>query len=180
MNKYQEFVQVLQDYWDKKVSGCVFFATTDDHSGRVVLNDGEITSISYANQRGNRAMHAMATIALESFRFDQLTFASIPDVRLPDTPTILATLANAAGAELSTSAVADAPTASQTSEISAEAMTLIEDTLTDLIGPMASFLCEDHVQTASSTTEALSQLATEISPEEKQQLEQVLLKHNLI
>lgn len=172
---------MLQGYCDTGVNGCVYFTAVGGASGRIVINDGKITSIGFANQRGNRAMSAMENIDIESFRYDQPKFTSIPDRRLPDTPAILDKLAAVSGGLASNSQVVARPEKrSQSTQISKKAVELIESELTDLIGPMANFLCEEHVYKAGSVIEALKNLSGEISSQESQQLEKVLSLNGLL
>ncbi len=184
MSKYQDFIQALQNYCDTAVSGYIFFTSTDNRSGRVVLDDGNIISISYANQRGNRALNALAGVELDNYRYDQLMFAGLPDRRLPDSATILQQLSANVRQPASASGIPKAMTATaadnSTAHISEAAVTLIEDKLTDLIGPMAGLLCEDYVYNAKSTTAALTALSTELSDDESKALKQLLIANKML
>lgn len=161
-----DFVEQLKRHCLSNSDGCVFITSVaDNRSGRVILEAGKITDIGYANFRGTAAIHAISGLDKVQYRFSgvQVNFAA--DSSLPSTDTILAELSAAGGKSAGGASTGASGVVNKK---------VIEDCLIDIIGPMGTFLCEEHLYGESDTTVAISNIMAELSSEERTQFLQLM------
>lgn len=159
---YPEFVAKLSEGYQEQASCCVFFTTSNNAAGRVILENGQIIYLGYANKKGNNAIALMPEIQSLKYRVGQLRVQVPADTSLPSTELILRNLAPAGNADTATSN----NVAPLTSGMTSEEKQAVEETLIDMIGPMADFFIEDHVEGANSLQEAINNIMAELNSEE--------------
>lgn len=169
LTTYPKFITQLQLYCQLKESGCIFLTSDSNHSGRIILRNGEITNLGYANQLGNNAIATMAEINRLKYRLGDQVPDIAPDNSLPSTELILRNLAPIG--EIDDSVDSDS---SPAQKLTAKMQAAIEECLTEVIGPMAEFLCDDYVYNATDLDSALNGLIAELAPEEAEQFEQLI------
>lgn len=165
---YYDFVKVILEFCQSAASGCVFFTSDMNHSGRVIIKNGVICSVTYAHKRGNDAIALMPSIKAVRFRFDALAVKVSNDAGLPATGVILRNLAPLHDV---LEMAASAPPAAG---LSAAQKNIIEQALIEVVGPAGSFLCDDHLADASSLEEGLKSIETELTPEENNSFRQIV------
>ncbi|MCI5221124.1 MAG: DUF4388 domain-containing protein [Candidatus Electrothrix sp. AR4] len=140
----------------EKQAGTMYIATKN-HTIQFVLRDGNIVACRSGTKEGYKAIEENKMINSGRYSFDKNFFidnnASIPF--LISTDTLLKELA---GQGAHTDVLTDA-------EFSA-IKTVIEEELTNTIGPIASIICEDHFDGVESCTlDTLSKLIDDITME---------------
>lgn len=165
---YDEFVQALIEGCNQGVTFCVFVTTSDNASGRIIISNGEIIALGYANKKGNKAIAAMQSIERIKYRVGKLRLNISPDTSLPSTDIILSQLSGAP----SDSGAAPAPKVG--SLISSQQRKAIESSLVDVIGPMAEFFIEDNIDLNASYEKIVRQVMKNLSSEEAEAFKQSL------
>jgi hypothetical protein len=140
-------------------TGTVFIATDDNRLARLSLNAGEIELISFHNKRGAEALALIPNIHAGRLRFDEGHKTATGTGGLPPTADILEFLSNSPAPDTEI-----APSAGRATHqhLTADDRRMIEDTLAEFIGPMASIVCEEHLDQATDLESALSKLAADI------------------
>lgn len=141
-------------------TGMVFIATDDNQMARLNLNAGEIKFISFHNKRGADALALISNIQAGRLRFEEGLTAETVTIDLPSTVDIFKFLNNPIGT-LSASAVSSAPKHTGMA-LSASDRVMIEEVLTEFIGPMACIVCEEELNAAPDLESGLRKLAAEI------------------
>lgn len=160
---YSDFINQLRQYCLDNVSGCIFITTSDNRSGRIILTEGQITDLGYANNRGGAAIRSITRIKELRYRFSNVQTNIPVDTSLPETNAILSDLLSSSSS--SNLGVAHSQPASSSVVLSKKD---IEACLVDIIGPMGGILCEDHLyQADSDIVTAISHIAAELSVAEK-------------
>jgi hypothetical protein len=138
----------------------VFIATDDNQMARLNLNAGEIKFISFHNKRGADALSLLSNIQAGRLRFEEGLTAEIATRDMPSTVDILEFLRNPVGT-LSASAASSTPK-HMGMALSASDRVMIEEVLTEFIGPMACIVCEEGLNAAPDLESGLRKLAAEI------------------
>lgn len=161
---YSDFINQLRQHCLDHASGCIFITTNDSRSGRIILTDGKITDIAYANNRGGTAIRSITRIKELRYRFSNVQ-TNIPiDTSLPETNTILSDLLSSSTSD-NLSTITTTQSTNDNTELSKKD---IEECLVDIIGPMGGILCEDHLyQVDNDTVTAINHIASELSVNEK-------------
>jgi len=138
----------------------VFIVTDDNQMARLNLNAGQIDFISFHNKRGRDALAMFLNIHAGRLRFEAGHTAEKATLDLPSTANILEYLAKPAGAP-GMPAGSSAPK-SKGVALSAAHRVMIEEVLTEFIGPMASIVCEEELNAAPDLESGLRRLAAQI------------------
>jgi len=134
----------------------VFIVTDDNQMARLNLNAGEIDFISFHNKRGADALAMLSNIQAGRLRFEAGHTAGKETIDLPSTVDILEYLHNPVGTQ---SAPASSAPKHTGMALSATHRVMIEEVLTEFIGPMASIVCEEELNAASNLESGLMRLA---------------------
>lgn len=138
----------------------VFIVTDDNQMARLNLNAGQIDFISFHNKRGRDALAMFSNIHAGRLRFEAGHTSEKAALDLPSTVDILDYLAKPAGAPgMSAGSSAPKPTGKA---LSAAHRLMIEEVLTEYIGPMASIVCEEELNAAPDLESGLRRLAAQI------------------
>lgn len=172
---YSEFITQLEELCQEQTSGCVFFTSNEKRPGRIMLKSGDIVNIGYANYRSVNAITAMGKMTRVKYRFDATISHMAVDHSLPGTTVILRHLS-------ASDETAPAPHIERKNQVlsvnenllTAEKSRIIENCLLDLIGPMATMICEDYLFNTTDANEAISNIADELEVAERKQFLQTL------
>lgn len=85
----QQILGRLRELSVEKKTGTFFANTPDKHIALIVFNDGDITSLSYAQIRGVKALEKLSQLDNVSCYFQDVAIGS-PQIDLPTTADILA------------------------------------------------------------------------------------------
>lgn len=141
-------------------TGMIFIATDDNQMARVNLHAGEINFISFHNKRGADALTLLTTIHAGRLRFEEGLTAEKSTIDLPSTVDILEFLHHPVGT-LNVSAVSSTPKHTGAT-LSASDRVVIEEVLTEFIGPMACIVCEEELSAVQDLESGLRKLSAEI------------------
>lgn len=173
---YHEFITQLELYCQERQTGCVFFTSNEKRPGRIMLDSGNIVNIGYANYRSAKAITAMAKVTRVKYRFDSIIRNMVTDRSLPGTVVILRHLF-----ESDEAIPVDSPDNGILSVnenlLTAEKSQIIESCLVDLIGPMGTIICEDHLFRTTDANEAINHISEELDAAEREQFLQILKTH---
>lgn len=141
-------------------TGTMFIATTDNHSARIGLRQGEIVSLVFRTQKGLEALDHIRKITAGRFSFTESVLEKTAHAGLPHTAELLAMLqgeesplpppppaASPAGAPR---AVSVAPVPASEHPQLGRARAVIESELTEFVGPIAPLLCREHMARAAA------------------------------
>lgn len=165
LTTFDEFIKALGEFCKSGASGCAFFTSSDNHAGRIIVNAGAITNVIYAVQTGNNALEAMTDILRIKYRFVPVAVRMAIDSTLPTTDIILRKLASTDGES--------SPTDSTGAKLTAQISKAIEESLTDVIGPMATFICEEHLSNATNEAEVITAIMAEITSDEMSEFQEI-------
>lgn len=164
-------VDGLKAVCDARKTGTMYITTDNKKSAQVMVNEGEIVYLYFYNKRGLEALQLMGQMATGRSKFQEGLPTNLK-AELPATHDILQQLmhpqADQGVEEASATAAApaeekvNAPASPPTAGITAAQKQVLEDALTDYIGPMAAFVCEDHLGAAQDVKSAVNSLAAEI------------------
>jgi len=150
----------LETLCRNRSTGMVFIVTDDNQMARLNLKAGEIDFISFHHKRGKDALAMFSNIHAGLLRFEAGHTAENASMDLPSTVDILEYLANPAG---SPGVPADSSAPKHTGmTLSASRRVMIEEVLTEFIGPMASLVCEEVMNAAPDLESGLRSLAAQI------------------
>lgn len=164
---FAEIVSQLRSICNEQKTGTMFITSQLNRSAQIIVENGSIVFLYYFNKRGQDAMMLLPEIESGRCRFQE---GSIPSMRTPSlvTDNVLRYLSAASGEH--EEAMSDADGASNvhawqtagTGSLSDEQKRILEEGLAFYIGPMASFICEDHLEKAGDVASAIARLAAEI------------------
>src|SRR3989304_1956963 len=160
---YRHLMTELGALCAAKRTGTMFVATTDNHSARIGLRQGDIVSLVFRNQRGLEALDHIRKITAGRFSFSDAVVDKGTHADLPHTSDLLALLV---GEESPLPPPASAPprppppaappppapAAAQPADNPqmARAQAVIESELTEFVGPIAPLLCREHIARAAA------------------------------
>jgi hypothetical protein len=175
---FPEIVAEIRRLHEQRATGTLSIVTRDSHSAQLILAGGEIVFIVCSSKRGQEAIALLAEIGDGRFRFTEGGIVPRP-MPLPTTEAILAMLAeHRLAISLRPSAPATAPTAPPPSpaptrqpvagaDINETQKSILERCLAECIGPMATMICEDHLNQPISLAEAMNRLTGELPSAEQ-------------
>lgn len=143
MLQYDQLMAELKRLCSEKRTGTMFITTSDNHSARFVLSNGDIVSCNYSMKRGFDALPLLKNIKAGSYKFAESLFSSMSEIPLPPTNEFLNNLA--------TPEVVHTPAGAVQSVASDEsglnwAAKAIETELARFLGPIAAMLCEEYLE----------------------------------
>jgi len=157
---YRQLMTELRALCAAMRTGTMFIATTDNHSARIGLRQGEIVSLVFRTQRDLEALDHIRKITAGRFSFSDAVVDKGALADLPHTAELLALLLGeesplspppsappAAAAPRSPAAAAPPPAHPQL----ARAQAVIESELTEFVGPIAPLLCREHLARVAAT-----------------------------
>jgi hypothetical protein len=152
---YRQLMTELGALCAARRTGTMFIATTDNHSARIGLRQGDIASLVFRNQRGLEALDHIRKITAGRFSFSDAVLDKSAHADLPYTSDLLALLVGeesplpppAPAPLLAAAPRAPAPAAAQPIDNPqlARAQAVIESELTEFVGPIAPLLCREHI-----------------------------------
>jgi len=158
---FTEIVAKMEELCTEKATGILFIATKANRSAQIVIENGSIVFVYFYNKQGQEALKLMQTIQAGRYRF-QKNATSPRRNKLPPTKDILNFLYGKRKSE----SPKEAPIHNQ---LTNQQKQILETVLAEYIGPMATIICEDHLDTVPDLTSAIEALSSEIpSPEQAQ------------
>ncbi len=138
----------------EKQTGTVYLIDDGHLLGQIGLQHGEITSLLAQKKQGVDALPILLGVGNGSIAFAQ---SALPPARmaLPPTADILASFENTDSASQPSQQSGPPP-------LTATSKTVLEQTLKEFIGPIASMICTDHFRVATDLVAAIDVLADEI------------------
>ena len=135
-------IDALRSFCAAKRSGTMFIITADNHVAQFTLRGGEVVGLSHRLLRGVDALPSMRTFTAGRYRFVEEPIART-DPGLPPTLDLLALLISEhVGLADSPQSLPPTPSMRQAIE---PLRSLIESELTEVLGPMAGLICEEHL-----------------------------------
>ena len=139
----------------------MFIATTDNHSARIGLRQGDIVSLVFRAQRGLEALDHIRKITAGRFSFSDAVLDKAAHVDLPYTADLLALTdrrgvsaapAGPRSRRLPPRRALRLPPRLRRSSIHSwhRAQAVIESELTEFVGPIAPLLCREHIARAAA------------------------------
>ena len=165
MNEAQSYVPFVQLVGELKIlsregrTGTAYIVTDDNRMARLGLEAGHIDLIWFHRKRGADALALMSQIQAGRLRFEDAVKAPADTSDLPSTTEILEFLLKQAASDTTTTA---ANAAGNSPIVASADREMIEEVLTDYLGPMASIICDEHLSEGQDLESALKALATEI------------------
>lgn len=169
---FPEIVSELERLCREKRTGVLFLATKANRSAQIMLDEGEIVFLYFFNKRGREALQLMAEISAGRFRFQEGSIIA-KRMDLPSTADILRFLAGQEVDDKQQTGTGGKSAGSQKGirasggivALTDAQRSLLEESLASFIGPMASIICEEHLDTVSDVVAAVEALAAEIPSE---------------
>ena len=162
MLSFPEVLSELERLCAERRTGFVLVRPSGAKLARITLEDGEIVFVSYQDRTGVEALDLLS--GLDSAQLDFIEgLGGTAKADLPSTAEILAALAGArspGGVHPGTPPAASVR--SRAGAIDARSRSILEATLADYIGPMASMVCEGDLVGTQSLEAAITALAKEI------------------
>jgi len=165
---FAEIVSQLTAICTEHRSGTLFVTSHVNRSAQIVVENGNIVFLYYFNKRGQDALKLLPEIESGRYKFQE---GSVPSMRTPSLVTdeilqYLSAASGQSGQQNATAVATGSNPAEQKSaahgQLSAEQKQILEEGLAIYIGPMASFICEDHLEKAGDVQTAIERLAAEI------------------
>lgn len=142
-------------------TGTAYLVTDDNRMARIGMAAGKIDFLWFHSKRGADALIMMSQIHAGRLRFEDGVKAPADTADLPSTAEILEFLLSPLAA--ASTAAAPVPGAPQAqAAVSAAERAMIEELLTDYVGPMASIICDEQLNEGTDLETALKALAAEI------------------
>lgn len=147
----------LRELCREKHTGTLYVIDNGHLLGQIGLQKGVITSLVAQKKQGIDALPILLGVGNGSIAFAE---SAVPPVRmnLPPTADILAIFEGARPA----AALSQTSQQSGRHPLTAASKTVLEQTLKEFIGPIASMICADHFQSTTTLTAIIDALADEI------------------
>ena len=166
-------VDYLEQLCAQGVSGTLFIATRTHLNAQIALNQGRIMFVQYQGKRGMEAVQRLQTIKEGRFRLQTGLLTSLSD-SLPASAALCRLLRGQPMENPTGSAMNIAP--ANSGSITSQQMKLLEEHLTEYVGPVATLLVKEHCQPGMSLTKIVETLASEVlSAEEAQAFRKKML-----
>lgn len=167
-----ELVVMLRQICVEHKTGIMYITSSTNRSAQVMIDKGKIVFIYYFNKRGRDALALMSEIESGRFRFQEGAATALR-ADLPATDDILKLLSSVSDntaasnmADVVKNQVVGLPLNSGPKIVlTKEQKQVLEDGLAVFIGPMATIICEDHLESATDAKMAMELLAREIPTE---------------
>lgn len=173
---YIPFAKIVADLkliCAERKTGTLYITSDSNRSAQIMIDQGRIVYFYYYNKRGSDALRLIAEIETGRYRFQEGTAPAIR-AELPETEEILNSLSAAIGADDPHGGVAAQKAAAVEKSgpraiitLTAGQKRILEDGLAAHIGPMASIICEEHLDSTSDVKVAIELLAGEIMAEDQ-------------
>ena len=149
---YRQLMRELGALCAAKRTGTMFIATTDNHSARIGLRQGDIVSLVFRTQRGVDALDHLRKITAGRWSFSDAVVDKATHAELPRTADLLALLLGDESPLPAPLPPVPAPAAAASAEDQqrARARAAIEAELTEFVGPIAPLLCREHIARAAA------------------------------
>lgn len=149
---YRQLMRELGALCAAKRTGTMFIATTDNHSARIGLRQGDIVSLVFRTQRGVDALDHLRKITAGRWSFSDAVVDKATHAELPRTADLLALLLGDESPLPAPVLPVPAPAAVASAEDQqlARARAAIEAELTEFVGPIAPLLCREHIARAAA------------------------------
>lgn len=138
---YAELLEIISGLCAGGHTGSLLIISEINCFARLVIVGGDIVYLEYRLRKGAQAIPLFREIEHGTLDFKDGKVIAHKASALPPTPELLAQLAGRNDIPPRTPAAGDRPSAPQ-------ALELIEDELTDILGPMASLVWEEHLERA--------------------------------
>jgi hypothetical protein len=155
---YPELIAEVRRVCAQGRSGCVFITTSENHAVRFELWRGKIIGLSFRQLTGAKAIDAIRRITAGRLRYSEEVINHPPQEGLLPTPELLGAL-GAPG--LAPTPVDGVSPAAGREELARRAV-VIQSELAEFLGPMAQFICKEHMALAANVTDLVESLAREL------------------
>ena len=164
---HQEFVSFaaivayIRQLCQRKRTGTLLIMSDNRLQGQISVENGEIVFLFSHGKRGMNALQLLLNVKTGTFNFSEGAVSI--KMELPATTDILEyldTLRHHASADSGTSPSVDDPQSAR--PLSVPAKTILEQTLKEFIGPIASLVCADHFRSVATLSAVIEALADEI------------------
>ncbi len=198
--EYNHFIKETVQFCKNKRTGCVTYTSDKGEAGQIFIKSGRIVALEYAGLTGVNSLPKMVDISrINDHQFKELPVIITPEAGFPDTKTLLQALLqrkaiahdsqregerarksskkindSSASSFSEPDSVVSSESLTQATLISAQQKQAIKKSLLSIIGPMAEFLAEEHVDEAESIEAALQGLQQDIDEDSYFQLRQSL------
>ena len=154
---FPAIVAQLRKLCQEKQTGLLYAIENGHFLGQIGLHDGEIVFLKAQKKQGVDAIPVMLGMESGSIAF---TKGVPPTTRmtLPPTADILAIFEGADSAAALPQPTQESPHSPLTTTVK----TILEQTLKEFIGPIASLICADHFRNVTTLAAAIDALADEI------------------
>jgi hypothetical protein len=132
---YKQLIDQLQRFCVEKKTGTVLIATEDNQLARILLENGDITFLAFGQKQAQDAVALIREIKTGRVKFSEGQVGSSGKQVLPPTREMLQALAG-------------------TRATPAAALKIIENELIDILGPMGSIICAEHLKKIGDLTQA--------------------------
>jgi hypothetical protein len=146
---YKQLIDQLQRFCAEKRTGTVLIATEDNQLARILLENGNISFLAFGRKQAQDAVAQIREIKTGRIKFSEGHVGSYNKQVLSPTREMLQALAG-------------------TRATPAAALKIIENELIDILGPMGSIICAEHLKKigdltqASALTDLINAVAREI------------------
>jgi hypothetical protein len=134
---FDALMAALADYCGQRRSGTLFIVTSDNHSAKFVLENGELVACGYSLKQGHDALPLLRGIKECTFRFAADVFSSISELPMPPTDKCLHYLRG----ESARTVAGEKPHSMLTDDVAR----VLREELARLIGPVAGIVLERYV-----------------------------------
>ena len=168
-------VQDLAHICQKALTGCLYFVSSDNHVGKIVLKQGQIVVVRYYLDTDKAAISLIRQLDQVKYHFsNREIFKVLRSESLPENKVILGLL----GLEDSSNSAKSSQTKSLPTygengvafqDLSDSTKAKLEELLIGYLGPIASILCHTAFNASDDLATVITQLAEHISdPKEAQ------------
>ena len=145
---YSALIAEIQKLSSQQGTGTVFITTDDDHLVRIVLDEGNITSLLLDNKiSGYDVISFFETINSGKLHFSKNLFETAQEVPLPNTDEIFQMLKTERVFAIRSNS--QGINEEKSVEI-IEAIELVKRTLAEEIGPFAAIVCDEYIKDFNS------------------------------
>ena len=171
-----------------KLTGLIFITSGANRSAQISFLDGNIVFALSQGKKGQSAIEMIAQMDQLRFRFQE---GAIPASRaeMPSFKEIQECLQKGGkekqpssgklSERASTNTFIKEKEVSRSVSFSAEQKQLIQEVLSEYIGPMAIILCEDHLEDVDTMEEAIARISREIPAQQEARFREELLRRML-
>lgn len=156
---FQAAVDALATLCRDRQTGVLYLETPDREMAHIDLVEGRISNVSYLSNISRAAIALLPSIREAQYRFSaRSVYPSPVRTGLPDNTEILHLLGWNQPSELTVLG----PISGKSDELTPETCARLQALLTEYMGPVATFACQSACNRATSVSEAIAILATEL------------------